>query len=68
MESWIQMRANLLLLEGIDTSTGTKFSGKLVADANASVVSPLTTMISKMMDLGASKNRSLDRTLLGPGT
>ncbi len=48
-----------IVIGGIDTSTGTKFSGKLVADANASVVSPLTTMISKMMDLGASKQEAL---------
>jgi uncharacterized repeat protein (TIGR02543 family) len=48
-----------IVIGGIDTSTGTKFSGKLVADANASVVSPLTTMISKMMDLGASKTEAL---------
>ena len=44
---------------GIDTSTGTKFSGKLIADANSTVVSPLTTMITKMMDLGATKEESL---------
>ena len=44
-----------VVIGGIDTSTGTKFSGKLIADANSSVISPLTTMISKMMDLGATK-------------
>ncbi|MEK9773916.1 MAG: hypothetical protein VW576_10185, partial [Opitutae bacterium] len=44
---------------GIDTSTGTKFSGKLIADANSTVVSPLTTMIAKLMDLGASKEEAV---------
>jgi hypothetical protein len=48
-----------IVIGGIDTSTGTKFSGKLIADANSSVVSPLTTIISKMMDLGATKDEAI---------
>ena len=48
-----------VVIGGIDTSTGTRFSGKLIADANASVISPLTTMISKMMDLGATKEEAV---------
>ena len=48
-----------VVIGGIDTSTGTKFSGKLIADANASVVSPLTTMIAKMMDMGATKEEAV---------
>ena len=44
---------------GIDTSTGTQFSGKLIADANATVISPLTTMVSKLMDLGATKEEAI---------
>ena len=39
-----------IVIGGIDTSTGTKFSGKLIADVNSTVVSPLTTLVSKMMD------------------
>ena len=48
-----------IVIGGIDTSTGTKFSGKLIADANSSVVSPLTTIMSKMMDLGATKDEAI---------
>ena len=44
---------------GIDTSTGTRFSGKLIADATSTVVSPISTIISKLMDLGATKNEAL---------
>ena len=34
-----------IVIGGIDTSTGTKFSGKLIADVNSTVVSPLTTLL-----------------------
>ena len=44
---------------GIDTSTGTPFSGVLIADANASVVSPLTTIVAKIMDTGVSKETTI---------
>ena len=48
-----------IVIGGTDTSTGAVFSGKLIADANSTVVSPLTTMISRLMDLGASKSEAI---------
>ena len=47
---------------GIDTSTGTAFNGVLIADANASVVSPLTTLVAKIMDTGVAKETAIVMT------
>jgi hypothetical protein len=58
---------NFIVLGGIDTSTGTVFSGKLFADASASVVSPLTTLISQMMVGGLSKEEAMKRVSLALG-
>ncbi len=48
-----------IVIGGFDTSTNAFFPGKLVADANSSVISPLTTMVSQLMDDGASKTEAL---------
>jgi len=56
-----------VVIGGIDTSTGTKFSGKLIADVNSSVVSPLTTIIAEMMDLGATKEEAVAALALALG-
>ena len=48
-----------IVIGGFDTSTGVYFPGKLIADANSSVISPLTTMIAKLMDEGATKSEAL---------
>ena len=44
---------------GIDTSTGTQFHGVLQADANSSVVSPLTSLVQAIMDQNVSKSDAL---------
>ena len=46
---------------GFDTSTGSVFSGKLYADANSTVVSPLTTLISQLMENGLTKEDATTR-------
>jgi len=48
-----------IVIGGLDTSTGVYFPGKLIADANSSVISPLTTMIAKLMDEGATKSEAI---------
>jgi len=50
-----------VVLGGVDTSTGVVFSGKLYADANATVVSPLTTLISQLMQSGLSKELAVSQ-------
>ena len=48
-----------IVIGGFDTSTNAFFPGKLIADANSSVITPLTTMVSQLMDDGASKTEAL---------
>jgi hypothetical protein len=49
----------IIVSGGIDGSTNAPFLGSFSADANASVITPLTTLISSLLDLGLDKNTSL---------
>ncbi|MDG1138612.1 MAG: DUF5011 domain-containing protein [Opitutales bacterium] len=51
----------IIVSGGVDGSTGFAFLGSFSADANASVVTPLTTLISGLLDLGLSKSKSLEK-------
>ena len=51
----------IIVSGGVDGSTGAVFLGSFSADANASVVTPLTTLISSMIDLGLPKSESLEK-------
>jgi hypothetical protein len=49
----------IIVSGGIDGSTYAPFLGSFSADANATVVTPLTTLISSLLDLGLDKNTAL---------
>ena len=53
------------LVESIQVQT--QLLAKLIADANATVVSPLTTIISNMMELGATKDEAIVALALALG-
>ena len=46
----------IIVSGGVDSSTSEPFSGTLQADPNASVVTPLTSLISGLMDTGFAKS------------
>ena len=48
-----------VVIGGVDTSTGSAFVGKLYADATATVVSPLTTLVAQLMENGFTKEESM---------
>lgn len=56
-----------VVMGGMDTSTGSMFSGKLFADANSTVVSPLTTLISQLMSSGLNKEQATARVATSLG-
>ena len=46
----------IIVSGGVDSSTNQPFAGTLLADPNASVVTPLTSLISGLMDTGLAKS------------
>ena len=44
---------------GIDSSTNREFTGQLTADADSSVVTPLTSLVSEMVENGQSKETAM---------
>ena len=45
----------IIIRGGIDRSTGSPFSGKLLGDVNTSVVSPLSTLVAQLIEQGVEK-------------
>ena len=45
---------------GVDTATNKSFAGVFTADANATVVSPLSTVIHGMVDAGIAKSQAME--------
>ena len=45
----------IIIRGGIDRSTGSPFSGKLLGDVNTSVVSPLSTLVAQLIEQGVDK-------------
>ncbi|MEM7443026.1 MAG: Ig-like domain-containing protein [Pseudomonadota bacterium] len=57
----------LILFGGIDVSTGLPFLGQLRAPAGSTVVTPLTTLIVVLMDLGLTQQAAAARIIEGLG-
>ena len=49
---------SIIVSGGLDTTTSRSFDGALSADANSSIVSPLTTILSEMIKSGLAKNEA----------
>jgi len=49
----------IIISGGIDRATGSVFEGRLISDANATVVSPLSTLVTQLIEKGLDKSDAL---------
>ena len=55
------MEGKIIIRGGIDRSTGAPFSGKLLGDVNTSVVSPLSTLVTQLIEQGVDKSEAQNK-------
>ena len=53
-----QAGQKIIVIGGIDSSTGQAFTGELSANANSNYVSPLTSLVQDLVDQGLSQEQA----------